>query len=105
MSGSHIGLFELSADNRSTYLTRGRHKFVEAYLETGNASVSAAQTGYSERFALVTGSGLLRNDKVAVAIEIETKTPELKRTGYSPSPSYDLNARVAFSGTCGSITD
>ena len=58
----------------STALTHRRQKFVEAFVETGAARASARQAGYSERSAHVTGSRLLRNDKVAAAIEVERET-------------------------------
>ena len=58
----------------STALTHRRRRFVEAYVETGNARASAREAGYAERSAHVTGSRLLRNDKVAAAIEVERET-------------------------------
>ena len=58
----------------STSLTHRRRRFVEAYVETGNARASAREAGYAERSAHVTGSRLLRNDKVAAAIEVERET-------------------------------
>ena len=57
-----------------TALSPKRARFVEAYVETGNARASAREAGYSERSAHVTGSRLLRNDKVAAAIEVERET-------------------------------
>ena len=58
----------------STSLTHRRRRFVEAYVETGNARASAREAGYAERSAHVTGSRLLRNDKVAAAIDVERET-------------------------------
>ena len=58
----------------STSLTLRRQKFVSEYVETGNARASAREAGYAERSAHVTGSRLLRNDKVAAAIEVERET-------------------------------
>ena len=58
----------------STALTHRRRRFVEAYVETGNARASAREAGYAERSAHVTGSRLLRNDKVAAAIDVERET-------------------------------
>ena len=58
----------------NTSLTHRRQKFVARYVETGNARASAREAGYAERSAHVTGSRLLRNDKVAAAIEVERET-------------------------------
>ena len=70
---------------RSTSLTLRRQKFVSEYVETGNATQAARLAGYAERSAHVTGSRLLRNDKVAAAIEIERQTlrARLERPLYS----------------------
>ena len=58
----------------STSLTLRRQKFVSEYLETGNATRSAIDAGYAVSGAHVTGSRLLRNAKVATAIDVERET-------------------------------
>ena len=58
----------------STSLTLRRQKFVSEYVETGNATEAARLAGYAERSAHVTGSRLLRNDKVAAAVDVERET-------------------------------
>ena len=58
----------------STSLTLRRQKFVSEYVETGNATRSAIDAGYAVSGAHVTGSRLLRNAKVATAIDVERET-------------------------------
>ncbi len=52
-------------------LNRRQRKFVNAMLETGNQTESARRAGYtgSDETLAVTGSQLIRNPKVAAALE------------------------------------
>jgi len=52
----------------SSSLNARQARFVEEYLLDLNATQAAIRAGYSERSAEMTGSRLLRNDKVAVAV-------------------------------------
>ena len=58
----------------SDSLTPRRARFVSEYVETGNATRSAIDAGYAVSGAHVTGSRLLRNAKVATAIDVERET-------------------------------
>lgn len=46
-----------------------QQKFAEAYVKSGNATQSAIEAGYSARSAEMTGSRMIRNDKVSAYIE------------------------------------
>lgn len=48
-------------------------KFIDAYIETGNASQSAIDAGYSKKNSRSTGSKLLKNPEIKAAIKQEFK--------------------------------
>ena len=60
-------------------ITERQNRFVDFYLQTGNASEAARQAGYSERSAYSTGERMLRNAEVSAAIEERLKSMASER--------------------------
>ena len=65
-------------------LTEKQRRFVDYYVETGNASEAARRAGYAEKAAYRTGSENLRKPQVKAAIdarlkELEEENRKLKR--------------------------
>ena len=61
-------------------LTERQRRFVDAYIQTGNASESARQAGYSQKGADVTGTKLLVNTSVRAEIDRRLKEVQTART-------------------------
>lgn len=61
-------------------MTERQKVFIDAYIETLNASESARRAGYSAKSASVTASRLLANAKVKEEIERRLKEVESART-------------------------
>ena len=59
---------------RRANLSPRRRRFVEAFVESGNARASAREAGYSDRSAHTTAWRLLNNVEVQRAIEVERHT-------------------------------
>ena len=60
-------------------LTEKQRRFVDYYVETGNASEAARRAGYAEKAAYRTGSENLRKPQVKAAIDARLKELEDKR--------------------------
>lgn len=60
-------------------LTEKQRRFVDYYVETGNASEAARRAGYAEKAAYRTGSENLRKPQVKTAIDARLKELEDKR--------------------------
>ena len=60
-------------------LTEKQQRFVDYYVETGNASEAARRAGYAEKAAYRTGSENLRKPQVKTAIDARLKELEDKR--------------------------
>ncbi|WP_302612750.1 terminase small subunit [uncultured Mitsuokella sp.] len=60
-------------------LTEKQRRFVDYYVETGNASEAARRAGYAEKAAYRTGSENLRKPQVKAAIDARLKEFEDKR--------------------------
>lgn len=60
-------------------LTEKQRRFVDYYVETGNASEAARRAGYAEKAAYRTGSENLRKPQVKAAINARLKELEDKR--------------------------
>ncbi|WP_437793223.1 terminase small subunit [Mitsuokella multacida] len=60
-------------------LTEKQRRFVDYYIETGNASEAARRAGYAEKAAYRTGSENLRKPQVKAAINARLKELEDKR--------------------------
>lgn len=60
-------------------LTEKQRRFVDYYVETGNASETARRAGYAEKAAYRTGSENLRKPQVKAAIDARLKELEDKR--------------------------
>lgn len=60
-------------------LTEKQKRFVDYYIETGNASEAARRAGYAEKAAYRTGSENLRKPQVKAAINARLKELEDKR--------------------------
>lgn len=60
-------------------LTEKQRRFVDYYVKTANATQAAIKAGYSERTAAQTGARLLRNVKIASAVEERNKQLESDR--------------------------
>lgn len=60
-------------------LTEKQRRFVDYYIETGNASEAARRAGYAEKAAYRTGSENLRKPQVKAAIDARLKALEDKR--------------------------
>lgn len=60
-------------------LTEKQRRFVDYYIETGNASEAARRAGYAEKAAYRTGSENLRKPQVKAAIDARLKELEDKR--------------------------
>ena len=60
-------------------LTEKQRRFVDYYVETGNASEAARRAGYAEKAAYRTGSENLRKPQVKAAIDARLKEIEDKR--------------------------
>ena len=60
-------------------LTEKQRRFVDYYVETGNASEAARRSGYAEKAAYRTGSENLRKPQVKAAIDARLKELEDKR--------------------------
>ncbi len=80
---------------RPTKLTPKQEKFVAEYLLCLNATQAAIRAGYSKKGAEVQGSNLLRNIKVAKAIE-EVRIKAEKRTELSLDKVIEALGKVAF---------
>lgn len=61
-------------------LTERQRRFVEAYIETANATEAARRSGYSEKTASVTGIENLRKPNIKKAIEARMKEIEKLKT-------------------------
>ena len=78
-------------------------RFVDAYIETGNARISAIKAGYSEHTAHAMGSRLVRNPKIVEVLQhLTAKTEErheitlaevVRRLG-EDGKHPDVNARI-----------
>lgn len=60
-------------------LTEKQRRFVDYYVETGNASEAARRAGYAEKAAYRTGSENLRKPQVKAAIDARLKELDDKR--------------------------
>lgn len=60
-------------------MTEKQSRFVDHYLQSGNASEAARQAGYSERTAYSIGSENLRKPEVSAAIEERLKSMASER--------------------------
>lgn len=60
-------------------LTEKQRRFVDYYVETGNASEAARRAGYAEKAAYRTGSENLRKPQVKAAIDARLRELEDKR--------------------------
>ena len=60
-------------------LTEKQRRFVDYYVETGNASEAARRAGYAEKAAYRTGSENLRKPQVKAAIDARLRELEGKR--------------------------
>ncbi|WP_437795517.1 terminase small subunit [Mitsuokella multacida] len=60
-------------------LTEKQRRFVDYYVETGNASEAARRAGYAEKAAYRTGSENLRKPQIKAAIDARLKELEDKR--------------------------
>ena len=60
-------------------LTEKQRRFVDYYVETGNASEAARRAGYAEKAAYRTGAENLRKPQVKAAIDARLKEFEDKR--------------------------
>lgn len=60
-------------------LTERQKRFVEYYLQTGNASEAARQAGYSKKVAYSIGEENLRKPAIKAAIEKRLKALDKKR--------------------------
>ncbi|WP_301859560.1 terminase small subunit [uncultured Megasphaera sp.] len=61
-------------------LTERQRRFVEAYIETGNATEAARRAGYSEKTARVTGQENLLKPAIQQAIDSRMKEIEKLKT-------------------------
>ena len=61
-------------------LTPKQAAFIDAYIETGNATEAARRAGYSEKTATVTGAENLRKPYIKAAIEARQAEIRSKRT-------------------------
>lgn len=76
-------------------LTARQERFVETYLVDLNATQAAIRAGYAPKSAEVTGSQLLRNPKVAAAIDA-VKQARSQRTQVTADRVVQQLARIAF---------
>ena len=60
-------------------LTEKQKRFVDYYVETGNASEAARKAGYSAKYAAQNTDKLLKNTNIATAIETRLKQLESDR--------------------------
>lgn len=60
-------------------LTEKQKRFIDYYVETGNATEAAKKAGYSEKTAAVTGHDNLRKPNIKSAIDARLKELEEKR--------------------------
>lgn len=83
----------------SAKITPKQEKFVTNYLETGNATQSAKEAGYSSGSASVTGSRLLQNKAVATVIDDIRRdvAQELKDKAYV---AYDVLQNIMLDNDC-----
>lgn len=76
-------------------MTERQEKFAIEYAQSGNATQSAKNAGYSENSAEVQGCRLLRNDKVSAKIDEEkTKQSEELRKKMSQEALTAFNVLV-----------
>lgn len=60
-------------------LTEKQKRFIDYYIETGNATESARRAGYSEKYINTNASKLLQNTTIKAAITARLKALEDKR--------------------------
>ncbi len=60
-------------------LTEKQKRFVDYYIETGNASEAARRAGYSEKYINTNAPKLLQNTTIKAAIDARLKELESKR--------------------------
>lgn len=60
-------------------LTEKQKRFVDYFIETGNASEAARKAGYSAKYAAQNTDKLLKNTNIATAIEARLKQLESER--------------------------
>ena len=60
-------------------MTERRERFIDYYLQSGNASDAARKAGYAERSARITAAKLLANANVSSAIEERLKSMASER--------------------------
>lgn len=60
-------------------LTEKQNRFVDYYVETGNAAEAARKAGYSAKYAAQNTDKLLKNTNIATAIEARLKQLESER--------------------------
>lgn len=77
-------------------LTPSEQRFVEEYLIDLNATQAAIRAGYAKSGAAVQGHRLLRNDKIAAAIQ-QAKQERTERTNITADNVLRELARVGFS--------
>ena len=63
----------------NTHLNDRQLKFVDYYLQTGNASEAARRAGYSKKFAGQNADKLLKNKEIAAAIKIRAQEASSER--------------------------
>jgi phage terminase small subunit len=75
-----------------------RHlRFVQEYLRDFNATRAAKEVGYSEKSAHVTGCKLLKDPKIADAVE-EGKARVIRKAGLSLEECFAVFSDVALHG-------
>lgn len=75
-------------------LTERQRRFVEAFIETGNAAEAARRAGYSKKTAHVTGVENLSKPNVKKAIEKRLKEIEAQKTATPEEVMQHLSAAV-----------
>lgn len=78
-------------------LTPKQHRFVSEYLRSGNASEAAKAAGYSEKYAAQNADKLLKNTKVARAIE---KGQERRNDRLELEEDFELKKAIELLDMC-----